>query len=67
MEELAAAVGSAHTAHAWGPIVLNRAARAERQLLKVVAFNARGGRSLDKISTLTSPSSVERSGHRPAI
>jgi len=28
MEELAAAVGAAHTAHAWGPIVLNRAARA---------------------------------------
>ena len=58
MEELAAAVGAAHTAHAWGPIVLNRAARAERRLLKIVAFNARGGRSLDKISTLL---------HRPPL
>jgi hypothetical protein len=58
MEELAAAVGAAHTAHAWGPIVLNRPARAERRLLKVIAFNARGGRSLDKISALL---------HRPPL
>jgi endonuclease/exonuclease/phosphatase family metal-dependent hydrolase len=52
MKESVAAISAAHTAHAWGPIVVNRPASAERRLLKIVAFNARGGRSLDKIATL---------------
>jgi endonuclease/exonuclease/phosphatase family metal-dependent hydrolase len=52
MEESAAALGAAYTTHAWGPIVVNRPASAERRLLKVVAFNARGGGSVDKISIL---------------
>jgi endonuclease/exonuclease/phosphatase family metal-dependent hydrolase len=50
MEESAAAFGAARTAHAWGPIMVNRPARTERRLLKVVAFNARSGGSLEKIS-----------------
>lgn len=50
MEESAAAFGAAHSAHPWGPIVVNRPAHAEGRLLKVVAFNAHGGGSLDKIS-----------------
>jgi endonuclease/exonuclease/phosphatase family metal-dependent hydrolase len=49
-ESAAAALEAAQTAHAWGPIVMNRPATAAGRLLKVVAFNARGGRSLDKIS-----------------
>jgi endonuclease/exonuclease/phosphatase family metal-dependent hydrolase len=36
--------------HPWGPIVLNRPPAADRRLLKVVAFNARTGRSLDRIA-----------------
>jgi endonuclease/exonuclease/phosphatase family metal-dependent hydrolase len=36
--------------HPWGPVVVNRPARAERRSLKVVAFNACSGRALDKIS-----------------
>src|SRR5262249_41489006 len=50
MEELATALYAAQTAHPWGPIVVNRPAATERRLLKVVAFNARSGRALDKIS-----------------
>jgi len=50
MEKSAAAFGAVQSAYAWGPIVVNRPACAERRLLKVVAFNARGGGSLDKIS-----------------
>jgi endonuclease/exonuclease/phosphatase family metal-dependent hydrolase len=50
MEELAAAFSATHRAPAWGPILVNRPARAEQRLLKVVAFNARGGGSLDAIS-----------------
>ncbi len=52
MEELAAASGAVHIAPAWRPIVVNRPARTERRLLKVVAFNAHGGGPLDKISVL---------------
>jgi len=52
MEELAAAFGAAHSAHALGPIMVNRPAHTGRRLLKVVAFNAHGGGSLDKISTV---------------
>jgi endonuclease/exonuclease/phosphatase family metal-dependent hydrolase len=36
--------------HPWGPIVLNRPPAADRRLLKIVAFNACTGRSLDRIS-----------------
>jgi endonuclease/exonuclease/phosphatase family metal-dependent hydrolase len=50
MEELAAAFSDTDRAPAWGPIVVNRPARAEQRLLKVVAFNAHGGGSLDAIS-----------------
>jgi endonuclease/exonuclease/phosphatase family metal-dependent hydrolase len=52
MEESSAPCGAAHREHPWGPIVVNRPASAERPTLKVVAFNARGGGSLDKIATL---------------
>jgi endonuclease/exonuclease/phosphatase family metal-dependent hydrolase len=50
MEESAVAIAAGHTVHPWGPIVVNRPGAAERQLLKVVAFNARGGRSVEQIS-----------------
>jgi endonuclease/exonuclease/phosphatase family metal-dependent hydrolase len=50
MEELAAAFGAAHREPVWGPILVNRPARGERRQLKIVAFNACSGRSLDKIS-----------------
>jgi endonuclease/exonuclease/phosphatase family metal-dependent hydrolase len=50
MEELAAAFSATHSAPAWGPIVVNRPPRAEQRLLKIVAFNAHGGGSLDEIS-----------------
>jgi len=52
MKESVAAVSTARTAHAWGPIVVNRPASAEGRWLKVIAFNACSGRSLDKIATL---------------
>jgi endonuclease/exonuclease/phosphatase family metal-dependent hydrolase len=50
MEESAAAYSSVLITHPWGPIIVNRRASVERRLLKVVAFNARSGRSLDQIS-----------------
>jgi endonuclease/exonuclease/phosphatase family metal-dependent hydrolase len=50
MEETAAAFSATRRAPALGPIVVNRPACAEQRLLKVVAFNARGGGSLDAIS-----------------
>jgi hypothetical protein len=52
MEELAAGLGAAGRVRRWQPIVVNRPAGAERPLLKVVAFNARGGGSLGEISIL---------------
>ena len=52
MEELAPAFSAAQSVHAWGPIMVNRPARTERRLLKVVAFNAHGGGSLEKISAV---------------
>ena len=52
MEESAAASSAARTRPAWRPMVMNRPASAEQRLLKVVAFNARGSGSLDKISVL---------------
>jgi endonuclease/exonuclease/phosphatase family metal-dependent hydrolase len=49
-----AAIGRGHNAvpdtHPWGPIVVNRPPAGDRRLLKVVAFNARTGRSLDRIA-----------------
>jgi hypothetical protein len=50
MEESAAAVSFAPLTHPWGPIVVNRPARGNRRLLRVIAFNARSGRALDQIS-----------------
>ena len=50
MEESAGVVATYRSAHAWGPIVVNRPASAGRRLLKIVAFNARGGRFVDKIA-----------------
>ena len=52
MDEPAARGGIAPAMPAWGPIVVNRPAGPERRLLRVVAFNAGGGRSLDRISAL---------------
>jgi endonuclease/exonuclease/phosphatase family metal-dependent hydrolase len=52
MQESAAAVRAASSAHPWGPVVVNRPARDERRLLKVVAFNARSGRSVERIAKL---------------
>jgi endonuclease/exonuclease/phosphatase family metal-dependent hydrolase len=49
MEDPAAAFAEERPAHAAGPIVVNRPARGEQQLLKVVAFNAQGGGSLKEI------------------
>jgi hypothetical protein len=50
MENSAAAVSAPPDEHPWGPIVLNRPARADRRLVRVVAFNAKGGGSLEQIS-----------------
>jgi endonuclease/exonuclease/phosphatase family metal-dependent hydrolase len=48
------AIGRGHDTvpetHPWGPIVVNRPPAADRRLLKVVAFNACTGRSLDRIA-----------------
>jgi endonuclease/exonuclease/phosphatase family metal-dependent hydrolase len=52
MEESLAAAGTIHGAYSFGPIVVNRPAAAERRPFKVVAFNARGGGALKKISRL---------------
>jgi endonuclease/exonuclease/phosphatase family metal-dependent hydrolase len=52
VEEVAVALSATHNAPAWGPIVVNRPARAEQKLLKVVAFNARGGGGLDAIAAM---------------
>jgi endonuclease/exonuclease/phosphatase family metal-dependent hydrolase len=49
-EEPAAIAVAADTTHPWGPVVVNRPAAEERRLLKVVAFNARTGRALDRIA-----------------
>ncbi|MBV8843457.1 MAG: hypothetical protein JO307_11665 [Bryobacterales bacterium] len=50
MEEQAAALTPGHFAHAWQPIVVNRPARSERPVLKIAAFNARGGCWAEKIA-----------------
>jgi endonuclease/exonuclease/phosphatase family metal-dependent hydrolase len=50
MEESASIVRAAPDAHPWGPVVVNRPARTERRLLKVVAFNAHSGRSVERIA-----------------
>jgi endonuclease/exonuclease/phosphatase family metal-dependent hydrolase len=48
--ETRAAVSTDHAGpHSWQPVVLNRPPRAEQPLLKVVAFNAQGGRLLADI------------------
>src|SRR5215472_12964908 len=52
MEELAVEFSGSQGAHPWGPVVVNRPARAGGRLVKVVAFNARGAASLDKIALL---------------
>src|SRR5262245_29276470 len=49
MEESASIVATAPGAHPWGPVVVNRPASTERRLLKVVAFNAHGGRPVERI------------------
>ncbi len=50
IEESAEIANAALNSHPWGPVIVNRPARLERRRLKVVAFNACGGRSLEKIS-----------------
>ena len=50
MESAAALVSATADSHPWGPVVVNRPAASDRRLLKVVAFNARSGYALDRIS-----------------
>jgi len=52
MEESAGVIRAAPNSHPWGPVVVNRPAGAERRRLKLVAFNARSGRSLERITRL---------------
>jgi endonuclease/exonuclease/phosphatase family metal-dependent hydrolase len=50
MEDTAPIVSVPTAAHPWGPVVVNRLGAADKRLIKVVAFNARGGRALDRVS-----------------
>jgi endonuclease/exonuclease/phosphatase family metal-dependent hydrolase len=50
MEDSLATVARAHSELPWEPIVVNRAAHDGGRLLKIVAFNARGGWHLDEIA-----------------
>ncbi len=49
MRTAAATVGAASNPHPWGPIIVNRSASPDPRHLKVVAFNARSGRAIDKM------------------
>ena len=49
MEETAAVVSAATGTHPWGPVIVNRPAASDRRMVKVVAFNARGGGAVDSI------------------
>jgi len=49
-EAIGRGINTVPDTHPWGPIVVNRPPAADRRLLKVVAFNARSGRSLNQIS-----------------
>jgi hypothetical protein len=50
MRPAAAAASVTPGTHPWEPIVVNRPAARDQRLIRVVAFNARGGRALSKIA-----------------
>ena len=49
MDEPVAAPADCAAPHTWEPIMLNRPPLVERRMLKVVAFNAQGGRFINEI------------------
>src|SRR5437899_1898617 len=50
MDEPVAAPADRAAPHTWEPVMLNRPPLAERPVLKVVAFNAQGGRFITEIA-----------------
>lgn len=49
-DEVISRGNTATDTHPWGPIIANRPPAGDRQSIKVIAFNARTGRSLDRIA-----------------